>query len=68
MTALAMSKVDFVKKMRATRIENQSFHQPPYPQPIVITSFPTNTITRFHMPLETCCLTVTVFIPSLVFM
>ena len=57
--------------MFPVRIDNQSLYRPPppppYPQPIVANCYPSNTITRPHMFLETSCLTATSFIPSLDF-
>ena len=53
--------------MVAIRIENQSLHRPPYYQALVTTSYPTNTITRFHMSLKTSSLTATAFVRGLAF-
>ena len=44
---------------------NQSLDLSPCHQLIISTSYPTNTITRSYMPLETSCLTAIIFIPRL---
>ena len=49
-------------KMFAVRVEKQSLQLLSYPQPIVITSYPTNTVVRSYMLLKTSCLTTIVLI------
>ena len=48
--------------MFAVRVEKQSLQLLSYPQPIVITSYPTNTIVRSYILLKTSCLTAIVLI------